>query len=243
MLMLAPALLLQTALAANVVAPRTVPFGIGERLEYQGRWNFLKVGTAVLEVETVTPERGVPSWHFTFTSSVSVPLYKNTTVITSWTGVEDFISRRFTKAIDENGKSRRETFRIYPDSGFFRRNDNTETKPTPKTPLDDVAFFYWIRTVPLELGKTYRYENYFRAEKNPVIVKVEKRGEKEMPDGTKVKAVLLRPIVDEENGMFSKKSDAKLWLTDDARRLPLEIESTYNFGTVKLVLTKVTAGS
>lgn len=243
MLMLAPALLLQTALAANVVAPRPVPFSVGERLEYQGRFGILKVGTAVLTVENVVPERGVPSWHFTFTSGVAIPLYKNSTTLASWTGVDDFISRRFTKAIDENGKSRRETFRIYPDSGFFRRNDNTETKPTPKTPLDDVAFFYWIRTVPLEVGKSYRYENYFRAEKNPVIVKVEKRGEKEMPDGTKVKAVLLRPIVDEENGMFSKKSDAKLWLTDDARRIPLEIESTYVFGTVKLVLTKVTPGS
>lgn len=64
-----------------------------------------------------------------------------------------------------------------------------------------------------------------------------------MPDGTKVPCLVLHPIVDEPNGMFSARSDARLWLTDDSRRIPVQIQSTYNFGTVKLVLQKVTHGN
>lgn len=230
-------LLMQTA---TVAAPAT-PFAVGERLEYQGRFGFLRVGTAILSVDAVESWRGAPHWKFSFTSNVSVPMYKNTTELASLTGVSDFVSRRFTKDIEENGKRRVEEFRIFPDSGYFRRNADGP-KPTPGEPLDDVAFFYWIRTIPLVVGQTYRFDNYFRNERNPVTVRVVKREMMEMPDGGKVQTLVLHPIVDEPNGMFSRKSEARLWLTDDARRIPVQIQSRYSFGEIKLVLQKVTAG-
>src|SRR5690349_24194218 len=31
---------------------------------------------------------------------------------------------------------------------------------------------YWIRTVPLEVGKRYEYARYFRPDRNPVIIEV-----------------------------------------------------------------------
>jgi hypothetical protein len=230
------------ALAAVAVAPPSrVPFAVGERLEYQGKSGILPLGTAVLSVDGIEQVSGSPHWRFSFTTQVSVPLYKNTTMLASWTGVEDFISRRFTKDILENGKRRVEEFRIFPDSGFFRRNTNAP-KATPREPLDDVAFFYWIRTIPLEVGRTYTFTNYFRDEHNPVTVRVLKRERKEMPDGSKVQSLVLHPIVDEPNGMFSRKSEARLWLTDDARRLPVQIQSRYVFGEVKLVLKSITEG-
>jgi hypothetical protein len=233
-------LLLQATTAT--VAP--LPFGVGERLEYGGKFSLFNVGTASLEVEAIEPMRGAESWRFAFDTDVTINAgvykYKSRSALRSWTGVDDWISRQFSKHVVENDRERREIFRIYPDSGFFRRNENTETKPTPAAPLDDIAFIYWVRTIPLEVGRTYRFNNYFRAEHNPVIVRVEKRETKEMPDGTKVRTLLLRPIVNEEGGMFHERARAKLWLTDDARRIPMEIESTYGFGTVRLLLRRVT---
>ena len=38
------------------------------------------------------------------------------------------------------------------------------------SPLDDAAFFYFLRTIPLEMGKTYKYDRYFRKELNPVTI-------------------------------------------------------------------------
>ncbi len=238
-------MLLPILLALQVAGgpgPGSTPFSVGERLEYRGKFGFISAGSAVLEVAGVEPYAGHPSWRFNFTTEVSVPLYRNLSEFSSWTGQDDFISRKFVKHVSENDRTRHEEFLIHPDSGFYRRNASPESKPTSERPLDDVAFFYWIRTVPLEVGKTYEYNNYYRAEQNPVIVKVEKREMKEMPDGSKVSTLLLRPIVDEENGLFSRKSKAKLWLTDDARRIPVEIETTLVIGHLKLILTKVTPG-
>jgi hypothetical protein len=93
------------------------------------------------------------------------------------------------------------------------------------------------------VGETYQFANYYRNDRNPVTVEVLKREMMEMPDGTKVPCLVLHPVVDEPNGMFSRRSEARLWLTDDARRIPVQIQSTYAFGEVRLVLKKVTPGS
>lgn len=146
-------LLLQAAMAAT--PPHAgMPFAVGERLEYQGRHTIFRPGTAVLSVDAIESWQGVPHWKFSFTSSVSFLGFKSRTELVSWTGVGDFMSRRFTKTMEENGRRKFEDFRIHPDSGFFRRGDDTVTKRTAERPLDDVAFFYWIRTIPLQMGET-----------------------------------------------------------------------------------------
>ena len=39
--------------------------------------------------------------------------------------------------------------------------------------------------------------------------------------------------------MFSKRSETRLWLTDDARRLPVQIRTKFNFGTITLRLKEM----
>lgn len=236
MLMHAALLALQTTFAASP-QPVAVPFGVGETFEYSARMGFLRGGSAWLRVEEVERVRGVPSWHFSFDTKVNVAgVYKSESRFDSWTGVSDFISRRFIKDMEEHGGRHVQDFRIHPDSGFFRRGADTGTKATSTRPLDDVALFYYVRTVPLQVGKTYTWNNYWRKAQNPVTVKVLKREEMKLPDGRKVQAFVLHPIVDEKNGMFSRKSNARLWVTDDFNRIPVQIQTTYDFGTVKLVL-------
>ena len=41
--------------------------------------------------------------------------------------------------------------------------------------------------------------------------------------------------------MFSKRSDTRIWLTDDARRLPVQIRSKFPFGTITLRLKEMVA--
>lgn len=244
MIVLGLAILLQVSPGLLQPSSRmsAVPFAVGEVLEYKGKWNFISAGAATLSVLPSDTVRGVKSWKFSLTSGIKVNAifkFENSTTLMSWTGIEDFVSRRFTKRLEENGKVRNEDFRIFPDSGYFRRNADAP-RPTSKAPLDDVAFIYFLRTMPLELKRTYKYDRYFRSEKNPVTVEVLKREEMELPDGTKVKCLVLHPVVDEPNGMFSKTSSARIWLTDDVRRIPVRIETTYTFGTVSLILQKIT---
>ncbi len=241
MLIAGTMLLLQTAVAmpkTPVLAP--APFGVGETLVFKGKYNIFRPCCATLSVEAIDTVRGVPSYRFSFNSKISIlGIFKSESELTSWTGVDDFISRRFLKVISDI-RPPRQDFSIFPDSGYYRRNNDATTLPTSAIPVDDVAFFYYIRRVPLAMGRTYEYHNYWRSAQNPVRVTVLKREMMKLPDGREVSCLVLHPIVDEKNGMFSKTSNARLWITDDARRIPVQIRSTYSFGEVTLILDQMT---
>ena len=109
---------------------------------------------------------------------------------------------------------------------------------TPEQPLDDTAILYYVRSTPLELGKTYRVDKYFRQDKNPLVIRVLKREKMTLPDGSSVDCLVLNPVID-DRGMFADRAEARLWITDDARRIPVQIRSKYPFGTVTLRLEKM----
>jgi Protein of unknown function (DUF3108) len=166
-------------------------------------------------------------------------LFKITTILESWTTIEDFKSLRFRNDNTENEKVYLHEYDIFPDSGFFRQKGQPNTSPTPSQPLDDAAILYYVRSTPLEVGQTYRFDKYFRQEKNPLVIRVLKKERMSLPDGTSLDCLVLNPIID-DRGMFADRADARLWITDDPRRIPVQIRSKYPFGTVTLRLDKMT---
>ena len=78
-----------------------------------------------------------------------------------------------------------------------------------------------------------------RKDKNPVILRVEKEEDMEMPDGTKVRCLVVAPIVG-DRGLFAARQEARVWITKDERRIPVQIRTRYPFGTIVLRLEKMT---
>lgn len=219
--------------------PAGYPFHVGERFQYAAKLGILRLGTAWMSVTGIDTVRGNESFVFEFGLDASAPFYKSKNVLQSWTGTRDLISRRFHQDLVENGKPRKRYFEIFPDSLFYTQENRVGTKPTVTDPLDDAAFFYFLRTLPLEVGKTYKYDRYFKKDLNPVTIKVVKREKLEMPDGSEMTCVILNPVVGED-GLFAPRSRAMLWITDDVRRVPVQIKAKLPFGSVTLRLEKIT---
>ena len=222
------------ATAAPAALP-SYPWNVGETLTYTAKLGLLSLGSGTLQVAGIDTVDGVESFKFRFRLQGRTVFYSLDDVLESYTGTHDLISRRFVQDFLENDKPTHRQFDIYPDSGFFREAGKDRTEPAPSDPLDDAAFFYFIRVTPLEVGKTYAFDRYFRKEKNPVTIQVTKRETMELPDGRKVNCLVLHPVI-ETNGMFSKRSDTRLWITDDERRLPIQIRTKFPFGTITLRL-------
>jgi hypothetical protein len=221
---------------ADLPGPAHVyPFGVGEKLSYTAKLGMLTLGSGTLEVASMDTVRGVESFRLRFRLQGKTMFYSLDDVLESWVGVADLTSRRFVQDFLENDKPIKRQYEIFPDSGFFREHGRDKTSPTPAEPLDDAAFFYFVRLTPLEVGKKYTYERYFRKEKNPVRIEVVKREKMELPDGSKVQCLVLHPTIDTK-GLFSKRSETRIWLTDDARRLPVQIRTKFPFGTITLRL-------
>ncbi|MGH7548715.1 MAG: DUF3108 domain-containing protein [Gemmatimonadales bacterium] len=212
-----------------------VPFNVGERLVYQAKYGLFNVGTATMQVAGIDSIRGVETMHFVFHIEGGALWYHLNQKLESWVGRHDFHSRRFWNQTEEKGKAWQRQFDIYPDSGFYREASRDTTFPTVPDPLDDAAFLYWIRTVPLEMGKKYEYRRYFRPERNPVIVEVLKR-ERVSVAGRKWQAIVVRPKIPRGGGIFAEKADARMWLSDDSLRIMLALQSNFSFGQVTLKL-------
>jgi hypothetical protein len=218
--------------------PAAVPFPVGERLVYGARYGPFSVGTATMEVAGIDTIRGVEAVHFVFLIDGGALWYHIHQNLESWVGRHDFRSRRFLNQTEEKGKSWERRFDIYPDSGFYREAGRDTAVATVTDPLDDAAFLYWIRTVPLEVGKRYEYRRYFRPERNPVIVEVLKR-ERVGVAGKKWDALVVRPRIPNGGGIFAEKADARMWLSDDSLRVMLALQSKFSFGQVTLKLKEI----
>ena len=214
------------------------PWAVGEKLTYSAKLGMLSLGSGTLEVARIDTVRGAESFRFRFRLQGKTIIYSLDDVLESYVGTRDLISRRFVQDFTENDKPKHRRYEIFPDSGYFLEEGHPERKPTPADPLDDAAFFYFVRVTPLEVGKKYVYQRYFRKEKNPVTIEVTKREPLDLPDGSTINCLVLHPVIDTK-GMFSKRSDTRIWLTDDTRRLPVQIRSKFPFGTITLRLREM----
>jgi hypothetical protein len=216
-------------------AQPAVPFPVGERLTFKARYGIFNVGNATMEVMGIDTVHNVETVHIRFRISGGALWYHLDQTIESWVGRYDFRSRRFSSVQDERDTHREHRYEIFPDSGFYREEGRDTTFATVLEPLDDAAFLYWIRTVPLEVGKKYEYARYFRPDRNPVIIEVLGR-ERVSVAGKKWQALVVRPRIPQGRGIFAEKSETHIWLSDDPQRIVLAIQSNFSFGQVTLKL-------
>jgi hypothetical protein len=229
-----------TALAAQTAdttratpALYPVPFGVGERATYEVHFGKLKVGMGTMEVLGVEDIRGRPSWHTRFRIRGGIPFYRVDDVLESWIDREHFHSVRFVQDLEEGGKVRERRFEIFPERQVFREGDGEE-ETSVASPLDDGSFIYFVRTIPLEPGQTYEFDRYFRPDRNPVKVRVIGRETIRVPAGT-FKTIVIQPVI-KAKGIFSEQGEARIWLSDDAQRIMVQMKTKTKIGSLNLYL-------
>jgi len=214
-----------------------VPFGAGERLNFDVRLGTLKVGSSAMEVRGIESVRGRDTWHTVFWVKGGTFFYRVNDIYESWFDTENFHSLRFVKMLEEGTYDRDQKYEIYPDRGHYvhERNDKpTRTLPTVKNPLDDGSFLYFVRTIPLTVGQTYDFSRYFIPDRNPVRIRVLRRERVTVPAGS-FNALVLQPVI-KTKGIFSQEGHAEVWITDDSARMIVQIKSKLPFGSLNFFL-------
>ncbi|HEU4585229.1 MAG TPA: DUF3108 domain-containing protein [Gemmatimonadaceae bacterium] len=198
------------------------PFAPGEQLDYMVAVGGAKVGTGQMKLIGIEDVRGEDAYHARFTVEGGFLLFKVNDVLESWFDTETLSSRRFIQNIHEVNYKKNRYYDIYPERGVLHQKGYDEM-PTVEKPLDDAAFLYFVRTVPLEVGKTYTFNRYFRPDRNPVIVKVLRKETVEVPAG-KFNTVVIQPLI-KSQGIFAEGGEAQMWLTDDDRHMMVQFKA------------------
>ena len=217
--------------------PPHVPFGVGERLEYDVRFGRIHVGSGDMEVLPMDTVRGHDTWHTIFHLSGGIPFYHVNDRYESWIDSTTLSSLRYWQNIDEGSYEPQRHYEIYPDRREFIEHDkNGEKPPQPSVehPLDDGSFVYFLRTIPLRVGMDTTFDNYFNKDRNPVRIRVLRRDTINVPAGRFV-ALVVQPVINAK-GIFSEGGDAQIWLSDDDNRIMLQMKSKLSFGSLNLYL-------
>lgn len=204
-----------------------------ERFHYDIFWFGICVGEASLEAITMNDVLRITSQvHSTpFVSSI----YK----------VEDFAESWVIRGNPFN-------FRIKQQEGQYKSNKETIFDMDRKTITfhnyqesikhehfieervfwDVISAFYYLRTQPLEIGKSVYIpifdSNKFYTAKIDVLKKeriklANKSGE--------IDTILVKPGLESE-GLFQRKGDILIWLTDDEKRIPVKVATKVTIGSV-----------
>jgi len=99
---------------------------------------------------------------------------------------------------------------------------------------DIYSSFYYVRTLPLEVGKSVYVSVLDNNELWDVEVQVLKKEKLKTIFG-EVNTILIKPLIKSE-GIFQRKGEIFIWLTDDARRIPVKMKTKVMIGSITATL-------
>ncbi|MEX2608384.1 MAG: DUF3108 domain-containing protein [Gemmatimonadota bacterium] len=224
-----------------------VPFGPGEKTVYNVKYGIAgTVGEASLSVPQLAEIRGQPVYliDFRMKASALFGALKVNDHFQSWFDVRRLHSHRYHQDVHEVNYKRVRTVDFFTDRGIWeQRQEGKEMLvgelPTD-LPLDDISFLYFVRTVPLEVGRTYTFRRYWKEDGNPVTLEVLRR-ERVKVEAGEFDTIVVRPII-QTDGMFSEGGKAEIYFSDDERRLVVQLKTKFGPASVDLQLKSYTPG-
>ncbi len=108
---------------------------------------------------------------------------------------------------------------------------------TPPGIMDPLSSFFYVCTLPLEVGKPVHVTIFDDEKVWDVKVLVLRKERVKTWAGT-FNTILIEPLM-ESSGIFRHSGAVYIWLTDDARHIPVMLESKVKIGAIRAILKKV----
>jgi hypothetical protein len=217
-------------------------FTIPEKLIFDLTWTGLKAGTSTLEIIN----------------------YKGQTKIISTARSDDWVSLFYKvddriESIMKNTQAPSliglpENYRIKLREGRHRRDKEVifdhanlqaafidhldsekKTYKIQESTLDPLSGFYYIRAMNFEVGKSV-YVDIFDSKKLWNVEVQVLRKEKIKTRLGEFNTVVIKPLMKSE-GIFNRKGDMYIWLTDDLKRIPVKMQTKVAVGSITATLT------
>lgn len=222
-------------LHASAPAAAEVPFGHGERLVYEISWFSLVGGTASLTVEEADQD-GTPVFRL---RSVA----KSNAFVSLFFPVEDriesLVDRETLAALrldvkQRQGDRRRERLTLFDQvnhTATVVKNGERNVFEIPPSVQDSLSSLYYFRSLPkIGVGETVTIEVH-ESNKNWRLGIVGLNRERVKTGAGEFDAIRVKAQVEFE-GVFLDRGDVYIWFTDDARRLPVRMESKIKIGRI-----------
>lgn len=215
--------------------------GIPEKFVYNVYWAGIKAGTSYFEVKD-TPVGVTITTRAESADFVSV-FYKVRDVAQSILYSDGYPYSYIMKIREGHHRKHKVTsFGTKPENGpqevIFNDKLKNRTKEyyLEKKAYDPVSGFYEIRKRSLKVGHS-EYLDIFDSKKLwNVEVKVLRKERIKTPAG-EFDTIVIKPLLQSE-GIFIKKGEVHIWLTDDEKKIPVMVKSKVKVGSFKAKLAE-----
>ncbi len=230
------ALVLSLSLASPAAAGR-YPFQPGEKLTFALQYGPIQAGTATLSVSGIGRIGAVPCYHFT-SYSRSAPffdtVYPVRDLVESYADTASLITWRMEKHLREDEYRLDAVVKLDPPRHRALYGDGAVIDVDPQV-RDPLAAFFYVRGLPLAVGQSYTLPSHGDRKSYDVVVRVLRRETVKVPLGT-FQCLAVEPRL-QSTGVFRHTGKMTVWVTDDARHLPVKLSSKVAVGSVVGVLT------
>lgn len=215
-------------------------FGLGERLEYDVGYKFIKAGTAVFSVgKEPVNVNGRPCYDIRFEvmslSSLDF-LYRVRDRYRTLVDIDGIFPWKFEQTIREGGY--RKDYEATFDQVGNKAYTTEGTFDVPPFVHDIVSAFYYVRSVDIrkfKKGETVNLKNFFDRESHDLVVRILGRQQVEVEAGT-FNCIVVEPVI-RSGSLFKFEGKLLLWLSDDDRRVPVKVSTKIPIGTIDAELT------
>lgn len=155
-----------------------------------------------------------------------------------------------TTKLDEQGKRKRTSEAVFDQSAgkvvWTERDPNDPareprvvTNETSGTVQDIASAFYYLRTQPLEVGRSFELLISDSGQVYHIPIAVTERKKMKTVIG-EVQTLKVEPDIFGEGRLLRGKGKLTLWLTDDARHIPVRAKINNEMGTLDVTLKRMT---
>jgi hypothetical protein len=236
-------LTVRPAAAQNGTGLRSAPFFPGESMEYAVGYGLLPAGTLEIGIDELDTLDGRPAYHIVFKAESNRAIsyiYDINSVEESWFDAREFYSLRYRRESTENDKTRKKEY-VFDQQRQVRIEPDGDESPASPRAVDQVAMFYYVRLLPLEPGSKFVLRNQADPDDNPITINVLKRERVKVPAGT-FETYVLDLDVKTDGGLFKKGGENRIWVTADARHVPVKISSKVGLGSFQAELVDYARG-
>jgi len=211
----------------------------GEHLSFDVGWEFINAGSATMDI--LPMPYGWQAKTFARTNKV-LDIFKK---------VRDYIT---AEGICVDGKMQSTLFdanlheRKYKAQKrtefLWRKNQVTHTQhqvteffDVPAGHLSVIDAFLLVRNLDLKVGQTLAIPIFDSRKRYEIQVNIMPKTEVlDTPWGKKVRCIIVKPKL-KTAGIFTNKGKMTLWMTDDARHIPIKLMAKIKFGRIFAHLT------
>jgi hypothetical protein len=148
-------------------------------------------------------------------------------------------SVRFQKHLREGGY-KKDLWIVFDQKKHLAHIDGKRVCEVEPHVQDILSSLYYVRTLDLEVGRSVYLPNHDNGKNYPLEIIVHKRERVTVDAGT-FDTLVLEPVVLGES-LFQQKGRMKVWVTDDAIKMPVLMKTKIIVGAIAVVLVDFQLG-